>query len=251
MSDQSTPEIEELIGAYALDAVDGEERAAVEQHLAVCVRCRAELAEHREVAAMLAYEGEPAPTDVWDRIVVSLEEPPPAMRLRLEAPDDVVTLDDRRRARRQRGFYVAVAGVAAALALILGVVVVRQNDDEVSPVALPALVDEARATPGSTTATLRSASGQGGPEAVAIVTPDGRGYLEAGDLPPLPADRTYQLWGVVDDQAISLGVLGTNPDIAAFHVDDANRVAAYAITDEVAGGVITSQNQPVVVGQTA
>ena len=35
MVDHSVPEIEELIGAYALDAVDDDEREAVEQHLAV------------------------------------------------------------------------------------------------------------------------------------------------------------------------------------------------------------------------
>jgi hypothetical protein len=46
-------------------------------------------------------------------------------------------------------------------------------------------------------------------------------------------------------------VLGANPDVTAFHVDDASRVAAYAITDETAGGVIVSQNQPVVVGERA
>jgi hypothetical protein len=98
---------------------------------------------------------------------------------------------------------------------------------------------------------MRPPEGQQGPEAVAVVTADGRGFVRAGDLPALPADRTYQLWGVVDDQAISLGVLGPNPDVAAFQVDDVDRVAAYAITDEAAGGVIASQNQPVVVGESA
>jgi anti-sigma factor RsiW len=88
MSELDVPQIEELIGAYALDAVDDDEREVVEQHLAVCARCRAELAEHREVAALLAYDGKPAPSDVWDRIVSSLEEPPPALRLRLDTPDD-------------------------------------------------------------------------------------------------------------------------------------------------------------------
>ena len=251
MSEPSIPEIEELIGVYALDAVDDDERNAVERHLAVCARCRAELVEHREVAALLAYDGAPAPTDLWDRIVVSLEEPPPAMRLKLDDPAEVVPLESRRRTNRGRGLYLAIAGIAAAVALVLGLVVVRQHDDGPGQLALSALAEQARATPGSTTATLRPPSGETGVDAVAIVTPDGQGYLEAGNLPALPADRTYQLWGVVDDQAISLGVLGTNPDITAFQVDDANRVAAYAITDEAAGGVIASQNQPVVVGETA
>ena len=40
MSEPSIPEIEELIGVYALDAVDDDERNAVERHLAVCAMPR-------------------------------------------------------------------------------------------------------------------------------------------------------------------------------------------------------------------
>src|SRR5690606_4393398 len=87
-------EIAELLGAYALDAVEPEEAAAVEAHLAVCPRCAAEVADHREVAAMLAHSGAPAPEGLWSRISASLEEAPPEMELRLPRPgpagDDVV-----------------------------------------------------------------------------------------------------------------------------------------------------------------
>ena len=62
----SHSELEELLGAYALDAVDGDERDAVELHLRECPRCRAEVADHREVAAALAQTGGPAPDGVWD-----------------------------------------------------------------------------------------------------------------------------------------------------------------------------------------
>ena len=46
--------IEELLGANALNAVDDDERAAVDAHLATCPRCRAEVDAHREVASHLA-----------------------------------------------------------------------------------------------------------------------------------------------------------------------------------------------------
>jgi len=258
MNGRPISEIEELIGAYALDAVDADEREVVEQHLAVCARCRAELADAREVAALLAYDGALAPDDLWDRIVADIDDAPPAMRLELAVPDDAgaherrpVPLDERRRDRQTRRWYVAVAGVAAAAALVLGVVVVRQDDQASSPVALSDLADEARATPGATTATLRPPDGGAGPEATAVVTPDGRGFLDTSALPALPSDRTYQLWGVVGDQVISLGVLGAAPDVTAFQVDDAARVSAYAVTDEVAGGVVSSSNPAVVVGESA
>jgi hypothetical protein len=250
MSELGIPEIEELIGAYALDAVDDDEREAVERHLAVCARCRAELVEHREVAALLAYDGQPAPDDVWDRIVVSLEEPPPAMRLTVEPTAEAASLAERRRAKGQRRLLAAAAAIAAAVALVLGLVVVAQRDDAGSP-SLVALADEALADPSSTRTTLRPSGGELGPEATAVVTADGRGFLLAPELPALASDRTYQLWGVVGDEAISLGVLGSDPDVVAFNVDDPARFGAYAITDETSGGVIASQNEPLVVGETA
>ena len=49
----------ELLGAYALDAVDGAERSDLEEHLATCPRCRAELDGLREAAAALGNSVEP------------------------------------------------------------------------------------------------------------------------------------------------------------------------------------------------
>ena len=72
-------EIEELLGAYALDAVDAEEARVVEEHLLVCPRCRAEVAEHREVAALLTSgTSEPVPDGVWNRIAADLGDSPAA-----------------------------------------------------------------------------------------------------------------------------------------------------------------------------
>ena len=44
----SHTEIEELLGAYALDAVDRDTAAVIEQHLEGCVRCAAEVAQHHD-----------------------------------------------------------------------------------------------------------------------------------------------------------------------------------------------------------
>ena len=50
-------EASDLLGAYALDAVDGDEFTELEAHLDTCPRCRAELDTLHEVAA--APRGEP------------------------------------------------------------------------------------------------------------------------------------------------------------------------------------------------
>ena len=64
----TSTEMDELLGAYALDAVDVDEREQIEDYLEENPRARAEVAEHREVAAMMSLAGGRAPDGVWDRI---------------------------------------------------------------------------------------------------------------------------------------------------------------------------------------
>lgn len=64
----------ELLGAYALDAVEPDEVAAIEAHLETCPRCRAELISHREVVGLLAYAGQEAPEGLWDRVVSRIND---------------------------------------------------------------------------------------------------------------------------------------------------------------------------------
>ena len=63
-------EIHQLSAAYALDALDGDERVEFEQHLTQCADCRHEVASFQEAAAALAYQGDVAP-------------PPPALKGRI------------------------------------------------------------------------------------------------------------------------------------------------------------------------
>ena len=60
--------LDDLLGAYALDAVDEHERRQVEAYLEADPRARDEVERHREVAAMLAFSGERPPEGLWDRI---------------------------------------------------------------------------------------------------------------------------------------------------------------------------------------
>jgi anti-sigma-K factor RskA len=59
-------------------------------------------------------------------------------------------------------------------------------------------------------------------------------------LPALPDDETYQLWGVIGDQVISLGVLGHNPEIELFSAGAP--VSQLVVTIEQAGGVVSNGN---------
>jgi anti-sigma factor RsiW len=243
----SHEDIVELLGAFALDAVDDDERDVIEAHLAGCPRCRAEVEGHRETAALLAHTGERAPEGVWDRIAEALDEAPPAL--------DLTRLAPRRPARRTIPLRVAAAtmAVAAAVTLFLGVALGRHDDgfgrfDKVADAMEKTLVanaaNAALANPAAEKVELASTDRKLTARVVRL--PDGTGYLVPSNLTPLPAGRVYQLWAVRSDAKISLGVLGDRPQVSAFRMN--GPVVAYAVTEEAAGGVAQTQNQPVVVG---
>ena len=60
--------IEELLGAYALNAVEPDEAVLIGAHIAHCSECRAEFEQHLEVAALLPASASFAPSSVWDTI---------------------------------------------------------------------------------------------------------------------------------------------------------------------------------------
>jgi anti-sigma-K factor RskA len=254
MTEYTERELEELLGAYALDAVDADEREAVEAFLATSPRARAEVAEHREIAALLAGTGAPAPDELWERIAGSLEEAPPQLRLALAPPADARSHgDEPTRAatgRRMvaRRWMVSVTAVAAAIILVLGLVVLQQEnrlgdveDDletalgDLENVDITAAAGLAATDPANATISLE---GEDDAPVIAVLEPSGDGFLIAGDLEPLPADRTYQLWGLVGETPVSLGVLGNDPGTVAFRAD-ADNIDALAISEEATGGAVT------------
>ena len=105
MSARTHEDIQELLGAYALHAVDPDEAEVVEAHLEPCPRCRAEVEGHREVATMLGNSGGDAPDGLWDRIASQLEDPPPPLRLSVQ--DDAATVSPLAPRRRSRARWPA------------------------------------------------------------------------------------------------------------------------------------------------
>lgn len=234
-------ELRDLLGALALDALEGVERVGIEDHVRDCPQCRAELGELREVAAHLGNAGAPAPEGLWDRIAGALEEVPPPLQLGFARP---------RRSRAQRAFFASAAvlasGVAAAAILGLALRVDRDSRRIRALRSVPSAVERLLVEPGTRQVSLRAADGPW--SATAVVDRRGNGFVVHTELPALPPERTYQLWALRGTDKISLGILGPQPQVAAFtQVGDA---WGYAITAESAGGVPATQSAPVVVGPT-
>ncbi len=239
-------EIEGLLGVFALDALSPAEARTVERHLVHCPKCRAEVASHRQTAGFLGNVSDLAPEGLWDRIAGSLEEEPPRLDL------DALT----RRRRGQRNLWVRAVSVVAAAALIAIAVLsveltslnhrLNQLNASVPSSQLSQQVAGALANPQARRAELSSTAG--GQTASAVVLPDGRGYLIATKLAPLPAEETYQLWGVAGSTKVSLGLLGARPSEVAFAVGSGTHFSLLAITTEQAGGVVVSNKSAVVWG---
>jgi anti-sigma-K factor RskA len=234
-------EIEELLGAYALDAVPDDERELVEQHLRECARCRQELAEHREAAALLAL-GAPAPEGLWDQISGSIAGQPPRKKL---APV-------RRQGPWRAGWGVAAA-VATAAAVVTGFMGVRlvEQGDEIRDIrrlvqvqGLEGVAAGIASDPASLHVPL--VAEEGSTLATVVVLPNGKGFLLRPLLPALSEDRTYQLWALVGEGTVSAGVLGPKPSVTAFSVD--MPVDGFAISEEMHGGVAVPQSAPIAVG---
>jgi anti-sigma-K factor RskA len=246
-------EASELLGAYGLDAVDGDERTQLEEHLESCPRCRAELDGVREVAAAMGNSVEPLPEGLWSHIAVRLperhedEEPPPMPRLRSESRATFRAPDSSRRRRRRRrptrALVSTVAGIAvaaAAVAVLLGIGLVRADNTNSNLRSAQAgrssTVTAALHTPGHRLITLDSGSHTA--LAHVVVVPSGQGYLVSSKLPSLENGRTYQLWAVEGPQPISLGLLGASPRQAAFTMAGSTRPTRLSITAEPPGGSV-------------
>jgi anti-sigma-K factor RskA len=216
------------LAVYAVDALEPNERAAVEAHLAGCASCRAELAGHLDTLARLT-EAFPPPAGGVEQLLVGLDAP------RHMARPTAITAAPSARERRRRWMRVAgVAAAAAAVAAVVGVALSSLGDEDTD--TLSDLADEALDQPDADVATL--ATPEGANVARVVVTDEGTGYLFADDLPTLAEGQTYQLWQLDGPAPVSLGLVGdgTQP-VSAVAVPAGT--TTMAISAEVAGGVVS------------
>jgi anti-sigma-K factor RskA len=246
-------ELDSLLGAYALDALDPFERSRVDAYLNGNAAARGEVDEMRETAAALALLPDTpmeAPPELWARISETIASDRAQARDAEREPEPSDELAARRRTRAR---WVAPAAVAAAIAVVvLAVQVVawrdRDDADRIGPSAVAAAYLQATSVDGARETGLQASNGA--TLARVVLLPDGTGYLRGDDLRPLPDDETYQLWaltGSADDPvAISAGVLGSDPQAIGFRAS--GPVNGFALTVEQAGGVVSSEQQPVAAG---
>ena len=249
----ATEELDSLLGAYALDALDATDRARVDSYLARDAGARSEVDELRETAASLALlpaSSLDAPPELWDRIAGAIaDERDQDVQLSLRTRADQLAA---RRARKQRPTWVRPAAAAAAVMVLLGlgaqVVSLHSQLDrarQLGPKAMAAAYDHATQVDGALQVGLTGKSGT--TLARVVLLPNGTGYLRGDHLARLPADKTYQLWAVTGSTdkpvTVSAGVLGSDPQAVPFRAS--GPVRAFAVTVEHVGGVVQSAQTPI------
>lgn len=237
----------ELAAPYALGALDAEERARFEAHLATCAECRGEVHSYREVGALLA-ESAPAAT------------PPAALRERV--------LKEARRVRpigTRRAARAPWLAAAACLVLALGIGYAYLRDRAVfeqASTSLTAMRDTIAArdslvktllSPDAATADL-AATGQA-PSARLFWSPSRRRVVMAVfHLTPAGSGRTYQLWAISKGKPVSIGIFNTNPSgqlITQMAVPADLTFELTAVTEEPAGGSPQPTQTPFLVGKVS
>ena len=248
-------ETENLTGAYALDALSAQERAAVEAEAERSEALRSELTELSDTAVLLGLAVEPVQprpelkADLLAKIASTPQLAPiadttdegDAVR---PDPSSVRPAEARARARWFTRPVTLLAAAAAAVALFAGgaFAISQITRDPVSQIAAAEDAQQATAeVAGGGTATLVW-SGELGASAVRVE-----------DIAPLPDDRVYQLWYIDTSGATPAGTFTVGDGGQSWHVLEGTMDAGdtVGITVEPAGGSQSPTTDPVVAITTA
>lgn len=233
---------DELKDAYVLGALPGDERAAVEAYLVSRPERQAEIEDLVGVAGLLAL----APTE---------QDPPAELRRRLMGV--VASESTRPRAARRPtsswlGRFAGLRNVAlgATALLVVGLLswnVLLQEDVR----NLRGEVEEARTSSEAREPREIELGGtwaEQGARAEVTALRDDRAIIVVEDMPPLPDDRTGQVWVINDDVPEPSGLLDSSGNMAATAITTPlGEADAIAVTVEPAGGSDEPTTDPVLV----
>jgi anti-sigma-K factor RskA len=258
---EAPDDVRSLLGAYAVNAVDADERAAVEALVAADPEAATELASLLAVAATLgdAVASDPPPAlraAVLAEVAATTQvgplsgprhaataaeatDTPPTAR-ETAASSNVTDLASRRRARPRWLAIAAAVAIGAAVPTALAVQQARRADQvEQQQQALADLLTDPSAV-------VVHGTMPGGGKATAIMT-DSQALISASDMPDPGEGHVYQLWVLDDGKAASAGILADSGGSARALTDAFSSGDSLAVTVEPTGGSDQPTTDPVLV----
>lgn len=217
-------ELLDLIPAYALDALDAEEHAAVERLLRTDAEARRLLAEYQALgqAMTLATPARRAPAHLQAdlrRRLAAEASPQPAPR------------------RRPIRLWIPAAVAAAVVVIVGALALIRPGQSDPGAELYAQIVAQA----GHVTRAIQPAEGDS-PQGEMVYTADGaQAVIRVSDLPALGDDQTFQLWLIDAAGARSGGLLRFDDPSGPHYIvipleKAAQEYAAFGVSTEPAGG---------------
>ena len=252
-------EAEELLGAFALDALPADEAAAFRAHIATCADHAAKAREARATAAALPalVDVTPPPPSLRARVLDAVAREPQAIARTIDAEDQRRSWGPAPRARSpQRRVMWGPAGnagnaryafgaMAAALVIGIGgllawnVVLMNRLDERDSP--------QRFAQVATSSAVLQTAVGAPGQGTLVYFKGDAKALLLVSGMVPAEEGSTYQMWAISGDTATSVGLMsvdesGRSSAVVPFDLEETD---TFGITVEPAGGSDQPTTAPV------
>jgi anti-sigma-K factor RskA len=231
---------DELKDAFVLGALPEEERREFEEYLAAHPERQAEIDELGTVAGLLA---------------LSPQEQEPSPELRRSIMDVVEAEAERPRAQsgleRMREFLsIRNLALGAAALLVIGLFswnMVLQGEMR----DLQSRIQDMQASEEDSRMVALEGSGAARQARVEVmILEDHRAVLMADDMPPVPEDKTFQIWVIENDVPRPSGIFEVGEDHVAVVVE--NRVDgadAIAVTVEPEGGSPQPTTDPMLVAR--
>ncbi len=224
-----TTDLHALAAAYALDALDDDERVEFEAHLASCESCPAELAKFAEVVGGLAEAtGVAAPANVRDRVLAQIgetEQVSASSSSSEVAAAPVADLAERRRRRFSVPNMIAAAAVVALIAIGAVVISAERGSSEYNEVVAA----------GDAVAT--QLDGETGTIDVVYSVELDRVAVRGSGLDDLEPGLRYALWAIAGDEAVPAGLFEPGGGSIEFVTELADpSVEAWGVTIEPATG---------------
>ena len=224
-----TADIHALTGAYALDAVPGAEREAFERHLSECDSCTQEVRELRETATRLA--------------LAAAADPPPELKARVlnqirtvrQSPPET-TVTPLRRGRDSLALRLTSIAAAAlfVVAVALGVIVVRQNDELARSRAQAAEMSEILRAGDAQVVAIDK--GEKGRLTVAMSRSENRMLLLTEGMANPPEGKDFQVWTGHGGTMVPAGFLDPENGEATLEISGFGDADAIGVTLEPDGG---------------
>jgi anti-sigma-K factor RskA len=241
-----TESLHALSGAYVVDALDDDERAAFEEHLPGCLDCQAEVASLREATDQLSHVSALAPppslrADVLAGIRTIRPLPPETASSSGEEPADTAVVIPLRRHR----FRLAALAAAAAVVAVLGVGAVTQpwRDD---PPSVSALTPVDRVLAAEDAKHVKRTFADGSSATLVRSVKQGRAVLVTDDMSSPPSGKVFELW-LRDTHGtfVPAGLMHDGGDHKVLLEGDAATATAVGITVEPPGGSARPTSDPI------